>query len=61
MNTNGQMSSRWAKGCMLMVMCVLSDLTYLPFLGGWRRSLYIVFFDNEIQLRKNKMDLILLV
>ena len=23
----GQMSSIWAKGCMLMIVCVLSDLT----------------------------------
>ena len=25
--TKAQMSSIWAKGCMLMIMCVLSDLT----------------------------------
>ena len=33
-----QMSSIWAKGCMLMIVCVLSDLTLLPFLGGERKS-----------------------
>ena len=25
---NGQMSSMWAKGCILMFVCVLSDLTF---------------------------------
>ena len=29
-NTKTQMSSIWAKGCMLMIVCVLSDLTYYP-------------------------------
>ena len=32
----------WAKGCMLMIVCVLSDLTRLPLLGGWRKSWYII-------------------
>ena len=27
LNTKAQMSSIWAKGCMLMIMCLLSDLT----------------------------------
>ena len=27
LNIKEQMSSIWAKGCMLMIMCVLSDLT----------------------------------
>ena len=27
MNTKAQMSSIWAKGCMLMIACMLSDLT----------------------------------
>ena len=40
-----QMSSIWAKGCMLMIKCVLSDLTWLPLLGRGRKSNNnIVFF-----------------
>ena len=27
LNIEAQMSSIWAKGCMLMIVCVLSDLT----------------------------------
>ena len=27
LNVKAQMSSIWAKGCMLMIVCVLSDLT----------------------------------
>ena len=27
LNTKEHMSSKWAKGCMLMIMCVLCDLT----------------------------------
>ena len=38
------MSSIWAKGCILMTvcMCVLSDLTRLPLLGVERKSWYIM-------------------
>ena len=36
------MSSIWAKGCMLMIVFVLSDLTLLPLLGGGRKSWYII-------------------
>ena len=36
------MSSIWAKGCMLMIECVLSDLTRLPLLAGGRKSRYII-------------------
>ena len=36
------MSSIWAKGCLLMIVCVLSDLTCLPLLGGGRTSWYII-------------------
>ena len=34
----GQMSSIWAKGYVLMIVCVLSD----SLLGGGRRSWYII-------------------
>ena len=27
LNIKAQMSSIWGKGCMLMIMCVLSDMT----------------------------------
>ena len=33
--------SIWAKGWILMTVCVLSDLTWLPLLGGGRKSWYI--------------------
>ena len=36
-----QMSSIWAKGYMLMTVCMLSDLTSLPLLVGGRRSWYV--------------------
>ena len=39
---NAQMSSIWAKGCMLMIVCVLSDFTWPPLLGGGRKSWYII-------------------
>ena len=39
-----QMSSIWAKGCMLMIVCVLPDLPSLPLLGGGRKSCYILFY-----------------
>ena len=32
-----QMSSIWAKGCMFLIVCVLSDLTCLLLLGGLRK------------------------
>ena len=31
-----------AKGCMMMIVCVLSDLTWLPLLGGGKKSWYII-------------------
>ena len=40
-----QVSSIWAKGCMLKIVCVLSDLTWLLLLGGERKSLYIIITD----------------
>ena len=44
---NFQMSSIWAKGCMLVIVCVLSDLTWLPLLGrGWK-SLYIIIITKS--------------
>ena len=39
----GQVSSIWGKECILMTVCVLSDLTWLPFLGGGRKSWYITY------------------
>ena len=35
LNIKAQMSSIYAKGCMLMIMCVLTGLTWLPLLGGF--------------------------
>ena len=32
-----QMSCIWAKGCMLMIVCALSNLTRLHLLGGGRK------------------------
>ena len=39
-----QVSSIWAKGCILMTVCVLSDLIWLPLLvlDGGRKSWYII-------------------
>ena len=37
-----QMLSIWPKACMLMILCVLPDLTLLPLLGGGRKSWYII-------------------
>ena len=37
-----QMSSIWAKGCMLMIVCVLSDLRLLPLLGGVKIIIIII-------------------
>ena len=37
-----QIKSIWAKVFMLMIVCVLSDLTSLPLLGGGRNSWYII-------------------
>ena len=37
-----QVSSIWAKGCILVIWCVLSNLTRLPILSGWRKSWYII-------------------
>ena len=42
LNTKVQMSSIWDKGCMLMTMRVLSDLIWLPLVGGGRKSRYIL-------------------
>ena len=38
----GQAASIWAKGCMLMIVCVYVDLAWLPILGGGRKSWYII-------------------
>ena len=38
LNIKALMSSIRAKGCMLMIKYVLSDLTRLPLLGGERKS-----------------------
>ena len=38
----GSWSSIWDKGCILMIVCVLFDLTLLPLLGGGRKSWYII-------------------
>ena len=37
-----QMSSICGKGCILMIVCMLSDLTWLPLLGGRRKLWYII-------------------
>ena len=37
-----QVSSIWAKGCILMIVCALSDLTWLPLFRGGRKSWYII-------------------
>ena len=42
LNVKTQMSSIWAKGCMLMTVCVISDLTWVPLLGEKRKSWYII-------------------
>ena len=39
-----QMSCIWANGFMLMIVCVLSDLTWRPLLGGGRKSWDIIFW-----------------
>ena len=40
LNTNGQMSSIWANGCMLTIVCVLSDLT--P--RWWREKVMVYYY-----------------
>ena len=49
-----QMSCIWSKGCMLTTVCVLSDMTCLPLLGGGRKSWYIVI----IILRYDSAELV---
>ena len=39
-----------AKGCTLMTVCVLSDLTWLPLLGGGRKSWYIIIIINNTEM-----------
>ena len=39
-----------AKGCILMTVCVLSDLTLLPLLGVGRKSWYIIIILYLIRL-----------
>ena len=41
------MSSIWDIACMLMIVCVLSDLTRLPHLGAERKSGYIIITEIE--------------
>ena len=44
-----QVSSICAKGCILMIVFVLSDLTWLPLLGVGRKSWYIInFFSHRL-------------
>ena len=56
LNTHSQISSIWAKGCML-IMCVLSDLICLPLLGVWRKSWYIImhtfYSDAKYDIKVN--------
>ena len=53
LNTKAQMSSIWAKGFMLMIMCVLTfHLTRPPLLGGGRKSWYIIIISKDC---KNKI------
>ena len=42
MKIKAQVSSICAKWCILMTVCVLSDLTWLPHLGEGRKSWYII-------------------
>ena len=49
------MPSTWAKGCMLMIVCLLSDLTWLPVLCGGRKSLYIIITSILIFLYDFRM------
>ena len=53
LNIKAQMSSIWAKGCMLLIVCVLSDLTWLPLLGGGRKSWYIITIKKIDSTFKN--------
>ena len=46
LNIKEQMSSIWARGCMLMIVCVLSDLTWLPLLRGGRKSWNIIYSNK---------------
>ena len=48
--------SIWATGCMLMIACVLSDLIWLPLIGGGRKSWYIIiiFIAENVLLEANK-------
>ena len=43
-----QVSSIWAKGCILMIVCVLSDLTWLSLLGVGRKAWYIILLLSLI-------------
>ena len=44
------MSSMWAMGCKLMIVWVLSDLTWLPLLGGGRKSFLYYIVDIIIKI-----------
>ena len=48
------MSSIWAKECLLMIVCVLSDLTLLPLFGGGRKSRYIFCIAGR-SIRSNEL------
>ena len=48
-----QLSSIWAKVCVLMIVCVLSDLTWLPHLDGGRKSWYIIIIYRFFNFRPN--------
>ena len=43
-----KMSNIWAKGCMSMIVSVLSDLTSQPLLGLGRKSWYIIIIIRLI-------------
>ena len=48
-------SSISAKGCILMLVCVLSNLIRLPLLGGGRKSWYIIIISFIIPPNQNKV------
>ena len=50
------MSSIWAMGCMFMIVCVLSDLTWTHLIGGGKKSWYIIV----IMPLRIKIDLFLI-
>ena len=47
LNIKPLMSSIWAKGCMLMIVCALYNLAWLPLLGGGRKSWCIIDINSQ--------------